>query len=76
MSRLDDLRWLRDVTRESIEVADEEKRAPLIAQMRAVLAELDLLGADAHDSERSGLVDFQAELAKRRQSASSGSGSA
>lgn len=76
MSRLDDLRWLRDVTRESIEVADEEKRAPLIAQMRAVLAELDSIGADAQDAERSGLVDFQAELAKRRQSASSSSGSA
>lgn len=71
MSRVEELTWLRDLTHESIEDAPIDKRAPLIAQHRAILAELEALGVGAVEPERNGLVDFQAELAKRRQSTSS-----
>ena len=67
MSRREDLLWLLDVTRASIEETDSEKRAPLIGQMRAIVAELDSL-ADDGVVERNGLIDFQNALAKRRQS--------
>lgn len=69
MARLDDLNWLLEIVRSSIEESDPEKRAPLVAQMRAVSAEIDSLSA-GDVGERNGLIDFQQELAKRRQPAS------
>lgn len=65
MARIDDLRVLREITLESIKAADPEKRAPLIGQMRGVLAELADLG-DGAGGERTGLIDFQEALAKRK----------
>ena len=47
MSRLDRLRQLETLTMESIERADAEKRAPLIGQMRGILAEIEALDMDA-----------------------------
>ena len=75
-SRLRSLKWALDVTRESIEEADADKRSPLIGQYRALLAEIaDLESADepSGKGEVNGLVILQEELAKRRQSGASGS---
>ena len=76
MSRLDDLKWALEVTRASIEEADADKRSALIGQYRALLAEVaELEGESAPVSEGkvNGLVVLQEELAKRRQSGTSGS---
>lgn len=75
-SRLESLRWAIDVTRDSIEEAEADKRSPLIGQYRALLAEIaELESADvpAEKGRVSGLVILQEELAKRRQSGASGS---
>lgn len=75
-SRLKSLKWALDVTRESIEEAEADKRSPLIGQYRALLAEIaELEGADVPTGkvEVNGLVILQEELAKRRQSGASGS---
>jgi len=46
LSRLDDLKNLREVLIASIDEADADKRAPLANQLRATLAEIeDLEGA-------------------------------
>lgn len=74
-SRLRSLKWALDVTRESIEEADADKRSPLIGQYRALLAEIaDLESADEPlvEGEVNGLVILQEELAKRRQSGAQG----
>lgn len=71
MSRLDKLRDLEIVTLESIEEAPVDKRSPLIGQYRAILAEIaDLDAGSGGEVETNGLIDFQAALAERRQSAS------
>ena len=69
MARIDDLRDLREILWASIKEADPEKRAPLVSQMRGVLAELAELGDNA-GVERTGLIDFQEALAGRKQPAS------
>lgn len=71
MSRLDKLRDLEDLTMDAIVAADPEKRSPLIGQYRAILAEIaEIEGASPGEVvESNGLIDFQAALAKRRQSA-------
>lgn len=47
MSRLDDLRNLREVLIASIDEAEPDKRAPLANQLRATLVEIDeLMGAE------------------------------
>lgn len=66
MSRLSELEWMRDIARKSIEEADPEKRAALIAQLRAIVKEIAELGG-SESAERSGLIDFQEALSKRRQ---------
>ena len=43
LSRLDDLRNLREVLIASIDEADPDKRAPLANQLRATLVEIDEL---------------------------------
>lgn len=60
MSRLDDLRNLRALLLESIDEASVDKRAPLAAQLRATLAEIESLDEDAKAGDP---VD---EIAKRR----------
>ena len=60
MSRLDDLRNLRSLLLESIDEAPADKRAPLAAQLRATLAEIDSLDEGAK------AVDPVDEIAKRR----------
>src|SRR5690606_36069827 len=72
-SRLEELRWAAQVTRESIAEAAPDKRSPLIAQYRGVLAEIAELEADVPEGEVNGLVILQEELAKRRQSGAAGS---
>lgn len=72
MARIDDLRDLREVVWESIRSADAERRAPLVSQLRGILAELAELG-DGGSSERTGLIDFQEALAERKQSAAKSS---
>lgn len=75
MDRLGKLRMLEEVTLESINEAPVDKRSPLIGQMRAILAEIaELEGTRGGEVvESNGLIDFQAALAERRQSAASGS---
>lgn len=74
MSRLEKLRELEVFTLESLEESPVDKRSPLIAQYRAILSEIALLEGDAGEAvESNGLIDFQAALAERRQSAASGS---
>lgn len=72
MTRRDDLERMRTMLWESIELSPAEKRAPLVAQLRGVVQELDA-SEDASPAERSGLIDFQEALGKRRQSAADGS---
>jgi len=60
MSRLGDLQRLREVLLESIDEAPADKRAPLAAQLRATLAEIESLDEDAKAGDP---VD---EIAKRR----------
>lgn len=75
-SRLDELKWAAQVTRESISEADPDKRSPLIAQYRALLSEISELESDVPavpEGEVNGLVILQEELAKRRQSGAAGS---
>lgn len=59
--RLAKLRRLEAVTFESINEAPSDKRAPLIGQMRAILAEIETLDAD---TEKAG--DPIDEIAARR----------
>ena len=74
MGRLEKLRELEVFTLESLEESPVDKRSPLIAQYRAILSEIALLEGDAGEAvESNGLIDFQAALAERRQSAASGS---
>lgn len=75
MSRLEKLRQLEEIAFESIEAADVDKRSPLIGQLRAILTEIEEIeGASPGEVvESNGLIDFQAALAERRQSAASGS---
>lgn len=75
-SRLRSLKWALDVSRESIEEVDADKRSPLIAQYRALLseiAELEQAESPRGEGKVNGLVILQEELAKRRQSGASGS---
>lgn len=68
MSRLDELKAARDLMWESIQVADPEKRAPLMNQWRALEATIaELSGAGA--SEGTGLSEFERRLAERGGSA-------
>lgn len=71
MSRLEKLRELEVFTLESIEEAPADRRSALIAQYRAILVEIAELEGDSGGEavESNGLIDFQAALAKRRQSA-------
>lgn len=75
MSRLDELKWALEVTKQSIGEADADKRSPLIGQYRALLAEVaELEGGSAEsdgEGKVNGLVLLQEELAKRRQSGAS-----
>ena len=74
MGRLEKLRELEVFTLESLEESPVDKRSPLIAQYRAILSEIAALEGDAGEAvESNGLIDFQAALAERRQSAASGS---
>lgn len=72
MSRREDLEWMRDIVRTSIESVEPGKRAPLVSQLRHIVAELDAAGGESSTGERSGLIDFQEALSKRRQSKTKG----
>ena len=73
MSRIEELKDLKRIVWDSIAEAPAEKRGPLVAQYRAILQEIEA-GSDAQQGEdRSGLIDFQEALDKRRQSASKNS---
>lgn len=71
MSRLEKLRELEDLTMEAIVAAEVDKRSPLIGQYRAILSEIaEIEGESPGEVVKSnGLIDFQAALAQRRQSA-------
>lgn len=60
-SRLAKLKRLELITFESIDAAPSDRRAPLIAQMRGILAEIENLDADA--SKGGDSID---EIAARR----------
>lgn len=71
MNRLEKLRDLEELTLGSIELSEPEKRSALIGQYRAILAEIAELDiGSGEEVETNGLIDFQAALAERRQSAS------
>ena len=62
-------RALLDQALASIEGADCDKRAPLIREARALIAEIAGPGTPVvkpDEAEVSGVVDFQAKLARRR----------
>jgi hypothetical protein len=46
-TRLDDLKRLRDVLWDSIESADPDRRAPLVARMESVLKQIEQLAPQA-----------------------------
>lgn len=65
--RLEKLRELEETTRLSIDEAPVDKRSPLIAQMRGILAEIaELEGSEDEAVESNGLISFQAALAERQ----------
>lgn len=68
-TRLEMLQWLRDVTQESIVEAPADKRAPLIAQARAIESELAELGESGAEVAVSGLSEFEKKLAARQSGA-------
>ena len=69
--RLEKLRYLEEITRLSIDEAPVDKRSPLIGQLRAILAEIDILEGNSDEVvESNGLIDFQAALAERKRAAS------
>ena len=68
-TRIEMLTWLRDVTQQSIVEADAEKRAPLIAQARAIEVELSELGESGAEVRRSGLSEFEKKRAARQSGA-------
>lgn len=73
MSRIEELKDLKKIVWDSISEAPAEKRGPLVAQYRAILQEIEA-GSDPQQGEdRSGLIDFQEALDKRRQSAAKNS---
>lgn len=63
MARLDDLRNLRELLLESLDECPPYSRAPLAAQLRATLAEIDELAATAPVDEPKNALD---ELTQRR----------
>lgn len=63
MSRLDDLRNLRELLLESLDECPPYSRAPLAAQLRATLAEIDGLAATAPVNKPKNALD---ELTQRR----------
>lgn len=70
MSRLDELRWLVDTLRASIEDADAEKRGPLANQYRLALSEIETIENQA--GKASDPVD---EVSARRSARRAGSSS-
>jgi len=66
LSRLDDLKNLREVLIASIDEAEPDKRAPLANQLRATLAEIDEL-AGAAPVEGGGNVSAIEEARARRE---------
>lgn len=68
MSRLEDLQRMRELLWESVEAADPEKRAPLVARLESVVQQIEQLSPQ----EKAG--DPVDEIAKRR--AARGAGSA
>lgn len=63
MSRLDDLRNLRELLLSSLDECPPYSRAPLAAQLRATLAEIDELAATAPVDKPKNALD---ELTQRR----------
>jgi len=72
MSRLEDLQQMRQVAWDSLDEAPPVSRAPLLAQLRAIVAEIDELGGGV-TVERNGLIDFQEALAERQRAGSQAS---
>jgi len=64
VTRLDDLNGLRVLLLASLDEAPADKRAPLAAQLRATLAEIDELDTGAGE-ERTGLSEFERRLQER-----------
>lgn len=74
-AQLKQLKWALEMAKESIEEAPADKRGPLLAQYRAILAEI--AGLEDSSPARTkgkvnGLVILQEELAKREQSGTKG----
>lgn len=69
-TRLETLRWLYDITGDAIVDAPVDKMSPLIGQMRAIIVEISELDRESDGVvETNGLIDFQAALVERQQSA-------
>lgn len=64
-SRLEALREAADLAWSSAKEAPADRRAPLLAQYRALLAEIDELGGSGAGEERTGLSEFERRLAER-----------
>lgn len=62
--RLDELRAAKDLAWASILAVDEDKRAPLFNQWRALSAEIAVLEADEEPIAKGSVLD---ELKKRRE---------
>lgn len=72
MTRLEKLRELEEITRDSLDEAPADKRSPLIGQYRAILLEIAEIEGESSGEvvESNGLIDFQAALAERRRATS------
>lgn len=67
-NRLDELDSLFETATASLAEVEPDKRAPLLREARAILAEIDALGGASAPKveEVNGLVDFQKRLAERQ----------
>ena len=74
MSRLDDLKQLRTDLLEWLEEAPADRKAALVGQYRATLAEIDELSPK--EAAGDSIDEIAARRAARRSSASKGSGRA
>ena len=74
MARLDDLTALRESLLEWMDAAPADRKAALVGQFRATLAEIDAL--TPKEAEGDGIDEIAARRAARRTSPAKGSGRA
>ena len=68
--RLDTLKWLYEEVRSAIENVPEDKKSPLVSQLRGIVKEIEEIEGAGRGMtevvETNGLIDFQKRLAQRQ----------